>query len=77
MVAGGVAIKLTPRRPQPDYEYLVIAIDPSSLQIRALTTLDRLGGETTLTFTNLKENTGVSDKDFTFRVPQRRQRRHR
>lgn len=69
VVAGGVAIKLTPRRPQPDYEHLVIAIDPSSLQIRALTTLDRLGGENTLTFTNLKENTGVSEKDFTFRVP--------
>ena len=69
VVAGGVAIKLTPRRPQPDYEHLVIAIDPASLQIRALTTQDRLGGENTLTFTNLKENTGVSEKEFMFRIP--------
>ena len=69
VVAGGVAIKLTPRRSQPDYEHLVIAIDPASLQIRALTTVDRLGGENTLTFTNLKENTGVSEKEFMFRIP--------
>ncbi|MBI4266095.1 MAG: outer membrane lipoprotein chaperone LolA [Acidobacteria bacterium] len=67
--AGTVALKLTPRRPQPEYEYLIVALDPTSLQIRGLTTRDRQGGESTLTFTNLKENTGLSDKDFAFRIP--------
>ena len=33
-VAGAVALKLTPRRSQPDYEYLVVAVDPASLQIQ-------------------------------------------
>ena len=47
----------------------MVAIDPATLQIRALTTRDRQGGDSTLTFTNLKENQGISDKEFAFRVP--------
>ena len=42
---------------------------PATLQIRALTTRDRQGGESTLTSTNLKENQGISDKEFVFRIP--------
>jgi outer membrane lipoprotein carrier protein len=68
-IPGTVALKLTPRRSEPDYEFLVVAVDPASLQIRALTTRDREGGESTLAFTNLKENQGISDKVFAFRIP--------
>lgn len=66
---GAVGLKLVPRRPEPEYEYLVVTVDPASLQIRALMTRDRQGGESTLTFTNMKENRGLSDKDFVFRTP--------
>jgi outer membrane lipoprotein carrier protein len=66
---GTLALKLTPRRSEPEYEYLVVAVDPASLQIRALTTRDRQGGESTLTFSNLKENQGIPDKEFAFRIP--------
>jgi len=68
-VPGTVALKLTPRRSEPDYEYLVVAVEPVSLRIRALTTRDRQGGESTLVFNNLKENQGISDKEFAFRIP--------
>jgi outer membrane lipoprotein carrier protein len=68
-VLGTLALKLTPRRSEPDYEYLVVAVDPATLQIRALTTRDRQGGESTLVFTNLKENQGISDKAFAFSIP--------
>ena len=68
-VPGAVSLKLTPRRNEPDYEYLVVAIDPASLQIRALTTRDRQGGDSTLIFSNLKENQRISDKEFAFRIP--------
>ena len=68
-VAGSIAVKLTPRRKEPEYEYLIVAVDPATLQIRALTTRDRQGGESTLRFENLKENKGISDKDFAFRIP--------
>ena len=64
-----VALKLTPRRSEPDYEYLVVAVEPGSLRIRALTTRDPQGGESTLVFNNLKENQGISDKEFAFRIP--------
>ena len=37
-VAGSVALKLTPRKSEPEYEYLIVAVDPTTLQIRALTT---------------------------------------
>jgi outer membrane lipoprotein carrier protein len=67
--AGTVSLKLTPRRAEPDYEYLVVALDPKTMQIRALTTRDRQGGDSTLTFSNLKENTGISDNEFAFRIP--------
>jgi outer membrane lipoprotein carrier protein len=67
--AGTVALKLTPRKSEPDYEYLVVAVDPKTMQIRALTTRDRQGGDSTLTFSNLKENRGLSDTDFAFRIP--------
>ena len=68
-VPGAVALKLTPRRSEPDYQYLIVAVDPATLQIRALTTRDHQGGDSTLTFTNMKENRGLSDKDFAFRIP--------
>jgi outer membrane lipoprotein carrier protein len=64
-----LALKLTPRRGEPDYEYLVVAVDPATTQIRALTTRDLQGGDSTLIFSNLKENQGISDKEFTFRIP--------
>jgi outer membrane lipoprotein carrier protein len=66
---AGVALKLVPKRPEPEYEYLMVTLDPASLQIRTLTTRDRQGGEATFTFTNMKENRDVSDKEFVFRIP--------
>jgi outer membrane lipoprotein carrier protein len=68
-VAGTIAVKLTPRKTDPGFDYLIVSVDPKTLQIRGLSTLDRQGGQSTITFTNLKENTGRSDKDFAFRVP--------
>jgi outer membrane lipoprotein carrier protein len=68
-IPNTTALKLTPRQEEPDYEYLVVALDPASLQIRALTTRDRQGGDSTVVFNNLKENVGISDKEFAFRIP--------
>lgn len=66
---GTVALKLVPRRPEPQYEHLVVTLDPATMQIRGLTTRDRQGGESALTFTNMQENTGLSDNEFVFRIP--------
>lgn len=66
---GSVSLKLTPRRAEQEYEWLVVTADAATLQIRGLTTRDRQGGESTLSFTNLKENQRISDKEFAFRIP--------
>jgi outer membrane lipoprotein carrier protein len=66
---GLVTLKLTPRKPDPDYEWFGIGVDPSSLQILHLVAVDRQGGRSAFTFSNLKENRGVPDDTFRFRVP--------
>ena len=68
-VAGTLALKLVPRKSEPEYEYLIVALDPATLQIRGLMSRDHQGGESTFTFANMKENRGLSDKDFVFRPP--------
>jgi outer membrane lipoprotein carrier protein len=68
-IPGALALKLVPRRAEPDYEYLVVTINPATLQMQALTTRDRQGGENTIVFTNMKENRRLSDKTFVFTPP--------
>jgi outer membrane lipoprotein carrier protein len=62
-------LKLVPKVRQPDYESLVLAVDPGRLEIRGLVTVDAQGGTSTLAFDNLKENVGIADKEFTFKIP--------
>jgi outer membrane lipoprotein carrier protein len=68
-IPGTVALKLTPRKPEPDYVFVILAVDPKSLQVRQLMKRDEQGGESTITFSNLKENTGISDATFAFKPP--------
>lgn len=67
--AGLTGLKLVPRRDDPDYEWMAIGVDPASLQILYLTAADRQGGRSTFTFSAMKENRGLSDKMFEFRIP--------
>ena len=69
MPDGTRALKLVPRTSQPDYDWLILAFDPSSLQIRGLVTADAQGGTSSFSFTSLKENVGITDKEFTFKIP--------
>jgi outer membrane lipoprotein carrier protein len=67
--ADAVALRLDPRQRQRDYDWLILVVDRATLQIRALTAADQQGGRSTFTFTNYRENTGVSDKVFDFKIP--------
>jgi outer membrane lipoprotein carrier protein len=64
-----VALKLVPRSQQAEYDWIVLVIDRSTLQIRRLATTDSQGGHSTFTFTRLRENVGLPDKTFTFTIP--------
>jgi outer membrane lipoprotein-sorting protein len=39
------------------------------MQIRGLTASDQQGGRSTFTFTNYRDNTGVADNVFAFKIP--------
>ncbi|MEP7119066.1 MAG: outer membrane lipoprotein carrier protein LolA [Acidobacteriota bacterium] len=67
--AGLVGLKLVAKRPDPDFEWLAVAVDPVTFQIRHLVALDRQGGRSSFAFTNLQENLGPPDTLFAFRVP--------
>lgn len=63
------ALKLVPTRREPDYESLVLVVDRKTFQLRMLMTTDRQGGQSTFTFSKLRENINLPDKDFTFQIP--------
>lgn len=66
---GLVTLKLVPKRRGADYESLGIGVDARTLQVLFLTAVDTQGGRSSFTFTNLKENRGLADKEFVFRIP--------
>ena len=67
--AGSVALRLTPKRQEREYEWLNLVVDRATLQIRMLITADQQGGTSAFSFTNLHENTGIADKEFVFVMP--------
>jgi outer membrane lipoprotein carrier protein len=62
-------LKLVPKQRQKDYDWLVLGVDRQSLQIRTLIAAEREGGRSTFQFSNYRENTGLTDKIFTFKIP--------
>jgi outer membrane lipoprotein carrier protein len=66
---GTVALKLTPKRREPEYEWLTLVVDPKTLNLQMLITVDPQGGRSTFSFSSLKENIGLSDNQFVFQMP--------
>lgn len=66
---GTYALRLEPKQPERDYEWLQLVVDRKTLQIRGLTWVDRQGGRNALQFSNLRENTGIPETVFAFRIP--------
>lgn len=66
---GAIALRLDPRQKQRDYDWLIVGIDRTTMQIRALTAADQQGGRSTFEFSNYRENTGINDNAFVFKIP--------
>lgn len=64
-----LGLKLVPKEEDAEYEWIGIGVDPGTYQIRYLVAVDRQGGQSAFTFSNLKENQGLTDKTFEFRIP--------
>jgi outer membrane lipoprotein carrier protein len=67
--AGTLALKLVPHEPQAEYEWLVLEVAPQALTLRGLVTFDSQGGRSAFSFSSLKENQGLADKLFEFKIP--------
>ncbi|HEX6974627.1 MAG TPA: outer membrane lipoprotein chaperone LolA [Vicinamibacterales bacterium] len=63
------ALRLEPKLPERDYDWLQVVVDRTSFQIRSLTAADKQGGKATFLLSNFKENVGLSDKTFDFKIP--------
>jgi outer membrane lipoprotein carrier protein len=66
---GTWALRLDPKTKQRDYDWLVLGVDARTLQIRSLTAADQQGGRSTFQFSNYRENTGLADSVFAFKIP--------
>jgi outer membrane lipoprotein carrier protein len=69
MPQGSQSLKLTPKTPQADYEWLTLTFDPVSFSLKGLSMLDAQGSISTFTFVNWKDNPGLDDKLFVFKPP--------
>jgi len=63
------SLRLDPKLPERDYDWLQIVVDRRTLQIRTLSAADSQGGRSTFLFSNFKENVGLPDKTFAFKIP--------
>jgi outer membrane lipoprotein carrier protein len=62
-------LRLEPKQVERDYEWLELLVDRATMRIVTLHAGDRQGGQSAFLFTNFKENTGLADKVFEFRIP--------
>jgi outer membrane lipoprotein carrier protein len=62
-------LRLTPIKKESDFTELTIGVDPKSLRMITLESIDADQGKSTFTFANLRENTGIADKEFFFTPP--------
>jgi outer membrane lipoprotein carrier protein len=62
-------LRLEPRKPQPEYDWLEIAAARNTLVLQSLTVAEKQGSRSTFAFSNFKENPGLADKTFVFSIP--------
>jgi outer membrane lipoprotein carrier protein len=66
---GQWELDLVPKSSQPDFVSLKLLVDRKSFALRGLVSVDPQGGTAAFTFTNLRENVGLTDNQFVFKPP--------
>jgi outer membrane lipoprotein carrier protein len=66
---GAWTLRLQPKKPQQEYDWLEITAARETLRIQSLTVGERTGSRSTFAFVNFKENPGLADKLFEFSIP--------
>jgi outer membrane lipoprotein carrier protein len=66
---GEWRLTLTPKTHQDEFDTLTLAVDRTTLQLRGFEVADGQGGVQTFRFSNLRENQGLKDALFEFKMP--------
>ena len=61
-------VKLTPRRPDPEVESVVLDVD-AGFHLRGIEIRDLQGNRSEFRFEDVRENRGLADSDFRFEIP--------
>jgi len=67
--AGEWRLLLKPKAPQADFKTLTLDVDRATLALRGFTVVDDQGSISKFRFMNLRENRGLTDKEFEFTIP--------
>ncbi|PWT93735.1 MAG: outer membrane lipoprotein carrier protein LolA [Acidobacteria bacterium] len=67
--SGSHSVKLTPIRPQPDFKYLVVEVDPVQGYIQRLLIVDQYDNRTEFAFQQIQENPSLPSNFFAFQPP--------
>src|SRR5450755_1628229 len=62
-LGAGLALHLVPLRPDPRFKELTFLLDPKTWAVRATSVTDGAGNQNRFEFTDLKTNTGLTEKD--------------
>jgi outer membrane lipoprotein carrier protein len=62
-------IRLTPRRGEGEYEFLVLEIDPKSFDLRRIVIREHGGNTSEFQLTDIKVNVKMGNKEFQFKIP--------
>jgi outer membrane lipoprotein carrier protein len=66
---GTYSLKLVPHRREAEYDWLILVVDRGTYRLRKLITADAQGGQSTFTFSDLRENVGIPASAFRFTIP--------
>ena len=66
---GNVVLDLTPKRPLPTLNRLILSFDPNGWQLRKAVVYDQFENTVTMKFSKLAINSGLEDKLFAFVPP--------
>jgi outer membrane lipoprotein carrier protein len=66
----GVQLEMTPLKPDPRFQKVILEVDPKTAQVLKSTVIDPDGSENAISFLDMKTNTGVDEKHFKLTPPE-------
>ena len=69
LAAGNPMLRLTPRKIQAHFSFLIVEIDPALVVIRRLAIIEPLGNRNDYILTGWRENLRIDNNKFRFQIP--------